>query len=711
MDINSINFGKRIRSEKNERNNKKSFAAVSSENRNDKTALEKVRSQAWAAYAAALLAGGPFMTSCIDQDQTTIVDRDMEEFKKMFQQMMEIQNQILKQLQQNGNDNKAIIEQLTKINDVLGDINSGVIDINTGLNDITNLIKDSHNFDQEFLSKIDEIIAGQASDNEKLQQILEENKKQNAFLVNIQPYIESIANTNQQTADKLNEFYEAYLAGEITHSEFMQKLLDAATENNNISSDILAEIKKLENSFNQGNIEEAELLQKIADLLASIDGKMDTVIETLNKINCNILDAYKMIDANHMETIDKLTEIGSKIDNGFAINQSQMEELIQLNREGNKNTTDMLVKMDELKDILVQIRDDEGNMRLEELITKYGDLIDGRFQEVLDKMDQDVNINDDDLNTLIAAINNSKNDLSKLQEQLGTIILLLQGAQNAGISPEDLQVIVEAINNLKASNEAGNVEVNKNLSQILEDLSNIEGMLDVMVQTQGQILSTMEKYGNAAEIALSELSTGMQQLIAGQITSEELDEMLEDFRTSANQSLMNQGQAIQLLQAILDSQGAGESGMTKEELEEVINNSEVFNKIAGLLEDLNVDRVTNETLNQAFMNNRTDLSKIQEQLGTVIVLLGNLEVGDVTVDTSKLETTINDLMSVIENQGITSNTAMQDISQKLQQVIDSLNKETPVDPSQRMVRYAQNTDTINFMDAYRTMIAAQNYQA
>ena len=711
MDINSINFGKRIRSEKNERNNKKSFAAVSSENRNDKTALEKVRSQAWAAYAAALLAGGPFMTSCIDQDQTTIVDRDMEEFKKMFQQMMEIQNQILKQLQQNGNDNKAIIEQLTKINDVLGDINSGVIDINTGLNDITNLIKDSHNFDQEFLSKIDEIIAGQASDNEKLQQILEENKKQNAFLVNIQPYIESIANTNQQTADKLNEFYEAYLAGEITHSEFMQKLLDAATENNNISSDILAEIKKLENSFNQGNIEEAELLQKIADLLASIDGKMDTVIETLNKINCNILDAYKMIDANHMETIDKLTEIGSKIDNGFAINQSQMEELIQLNREGNKNTTDMLVKMDELKDILVQIRDDEGNMRLEELITKYGDLIDGRFQEVLDKMDQDVNINDDDLNTLIAAINNSKNDLSKLQEQLGTIILLLQGAQNAGISPEDLQVIVEAINNLKASNEAGNVEVNKNLSQILEDLSNIEGMLDVMVQTQGQILSTMEKYGNAAEIALSELSSGMQQLIAGQITSEELDEMLEDFRTSANQSLMNQGQAIQLLQAILDSQGAGESGMTKEELEEVINNSEVFNKIAGLLEDLNVDRVTNETLNQAFMNNRTDLSKIQEQLGTVIVLLGNLEVGDVTVDTSKLETTINDLMSVIENQGITSNTAMQDISQKLQQVIDSLNKETPVDPSQRMVRYAQNTDTINFMDAYRTMIAAQNYQA
>ncbi len=711
MDINSINFGKRIRSEKNERNNKKSFAPVSSENRNDKTALEKVRSQAWAAYAAALLAGGPLMTSCIDQDQTTTVDLDMEEFKKMFQQMMEIQNQILEQLQQNGNDNKAIIEQLTKINDVLGDINSGVIDINTGLNDITNLIKDSHNFDQEFLSKIDEIIAGQASDNEKLQQILEENQKQNAFLVNIQPYIESIANTNQQTADKLNEFYEAYLAGEITHSEFMQKLLDAATENNNISSDILAEIKKLENSFNQGNIEEAELLQKIADLLASIDGKMDTVIETLNKINCNILDAYKMIDANHMETIDKLTEIGSKIDNGFAINQSQMEELIQLNREGNKNTTDMLVKMDELKDILVQIRDDEGNMRLEELITKYGDLIDGRFQEVLDKMDQDVNINDDDLNTLIAAINNSKNDLSKLQEQLGTIILLLQGAQNAGISPEDLQVIVEAINNLKASNEAGNVEVNKNLSQILEDLSNIEGMLDVMVQTQGQILSTMEKYGNAAEIALSELSTGMQQLIAGQITSEELDEMLEDFRTSANQSLMNQGQAIQLLQAILDSQGAGESGMTKEELEEVINNSEVFNKIAGLLEDLNVDRVTNETLNQAFMNNRTDLSKIQEQLGTVIVLLGNLEVGDVTVDTSKLETTINDLMSVIENQGITSNTAMQDISQKLQQVIDSLNKETPVDPSQRMVRYAQNTDTINFMDAYRTMIAAQNYQA
>ena len=139
--------------------------------------------------------------------------------------------------------------------------------------------------------------------------------------------------------------------------------------------------------------------------------------------------------------------------------------------------------------------------------------------------------------------------------------------------------------------------------------------------------------------------------------------------------------------------------MTQEELADVINNSTILGDIKDLLSDLNVDRVTNETLNQAITTNKTDLSKIQEQLGTVIVLLQRTQSGNVTVDTSKLEASIYELVDVVTNQGVTSNTAMKDISDKLQALIDKLNEEVPSEPSEQMVRLAKNSDTI-FYEAY-----------
>ena len=729
MELNRINMEHRIRSEKNEKNSPKK-AEQSNHQQVDEAYVQK-SSQAWAAYAAALLALGalPATTSCVQQEQYTTVNFDQEELKNMLREMLSVQQQILEQLQQNNNDNKDIIEQLMAINDVLNQINSGVIDINEGLVTITGLIQDSNSFDQEFLNKIDEIIAGQGSQEEKLQQILEENQKQTAFLANIQPYIESIASINQGIADKLEEFYQAFLDGEISHSEFMQKLLDAVNKNTGVSEDILAAVNELKAAYEAGHIEEADLLDQIAQLLAKIDYKMDAVIEALNDINSNILNLTDKVDQNHDETFAKLEEIANRIDSGFNITESQLKDLIALNKEGNNNVLELMNDLEEMKMILNQIKDGEGNMKLEELITKYGDIMDGRFQEVLDKLDSGINISDDDINALIASINASKNDLSKIQEDLGTIIALLRNAQESEISAADLQNIVDAINGLRDSNEQGTEAVQGNLQEILESLAGIDGMLEVINQTQQETLNSVNKYGAAAEVAYEELVDGIDQLKAGQIKIEEVQEMWSDFVEKSNQSLQYQSQAVTLLQALLNSQGAGENGLTLEEINELVNNNELFNDIKELLADLNVDRVTNETLNEALNNHRTDLSKIQEDMGTIIAMLRNMNIGDVTVDTSALEATINELKSAIDNQGITSNTSMEQIKQDLARLIELLEQmqqeeEDPNPPATRSISLssiAENSipskygaadgSTIHLFDAYSRLAASEKYNA
>ena len=729
MELNRINMEHRIRSEKNEKNSPKK-AEQSNHQQVDEAYVQK-SSQAWAAYAAALLALGalPATTSCVQQEQYTTVNFDQEELKNMLREMLSVQQQILEQLQQNNNDNKDIIEQLMAINDVLNQINSGVIDINEGLATITELIQNSNSFDQEFLNKIDEIIAGQGSQEEKLQQILEENQKQTAFLANIQPYIESIASINQGIADKLEEFYQAFLDGEISHSEFMQKLLDAVNKNTGVSEDILAAVNELKAAYEAGHIEEADLLDQIAQLLAKIDYKMDAVIEALNDINSNILNLTDKVDQNHDETFAKLEEIANRIDSGFNITESQLKDLIELNKEGNNNVLELMNDLEEMKMILNQIKNGEGNMKLEELITKYGDIMDGRFQEVLDKLDSGISISDDDINALIASINASKNDLSKIQEDLGTIIALLRNAQESEISAADLQNIVDAINGLRDSNEQGTEAVQGNLQEILESLADINGMLEVINKTQQETLNSVNKYGAAAEVAYEELIDGIDQLKAGQIKIEEVQDMWSEFTEKSNQVLQYQSQAVTLLQALLDSQGAGENGLTLEEINDLINNNELFNDVKGLLADLNVDRVTNETLNQALNNHRTDLSKIQEDMGTIIAMLRNLNIGDVTVDTSALEATINELKSAIDNQGITSNTSMEQIKKDLATLIELLeqmqqeeeDQNPPATRSISLSSIAENSipskygaadgSTIHLFDAYSRLAASEKYNA
>lgn len=704
MDIEKISLGKISRSKRKtetETNKKPEIVETEGLTKEEKTALEKIRNKAWIAYAAALMGASTAMTSCVNQDQSTVVDFNMDEFKKMFQQLIDLQQQILEQIKANGDqnsqENQQIIEQLKKINEELNNIFNGIVDIKEGIVNITNLIKEANSNDDEFLAKIDEIINNQNSDSEKLQQILEENQKQNAWLANIAPYIESIANLSQETANTLKEFYEAYKQGEITHSEFMQKLLDAVKENNSISSDILAKIDDLQNAMESGNITEAELLQRIAELLASIDNKMSEVIDKLNEINGNIINISDKMDKNHQETIEKLENIGTTIQNGFEINQGQMDELIQLNKEGNNNTTQLLVEMENLKNILNQIKENDGDLAIQELIIKYGDLMGEKFDAVIDKLGNGVKI--ENIDDIINAINNAKPDLSKIQEQMGTIIVLLQRAQTSGITSADLQPIVEGLKNLQESNEQGTAAVNTNLAQILADLAEIKGMLPVLVETTGEILDAVNKYGTASQVSFETLANGMTNLINGQVKPDQVNTMYETLLANMNQAQASRNQTVTLLQAILDNQGKGESGMTQEELADVINNSTILGDIKDLLSDLNVDRVTNETLNQAITTNKTDLSKIQEQLGTVIVLLQRTQSGNVTVDTSKLEASIYELVDVVTNQGVTSNTAMKDISDKLQALIDKLNEEVPSEPSEQMVRLAKNSDTI-FYEAY-----------
>lgn len=679
--------------------------------------VSKKANSAAMAYAAALLAlGGGAMTSCVETDShsESIVNVDLTEFKEMFQKLLDMQNLILQQLQQNTSDNKEMIKILKEQNKVLQDIYTGVIDIKEGVNKLYDLAVKGQEFDKEYLAKLDKIIANQDRDSDKISDILSESQKQTAWMANIGPYIEQIKEISAVTGDTLQKFYEAFLEGEVGHSEFNEKLLNAVLNNGNISKEILEEIKGFRADCEAGRITEAELLAKIIEKLASIDDKMSVVIEKLNTINSSIVSLGDKMDANHINYNDKLDEINQSIKDGNEITNNQFNEANKNIQEGNKINLEILNKMDALKDVMIEIRDKDGNIKIEELLTKYGDIMGSSFQEVLNMLQQGQDKDIKNTQDIIDAIKDSKFDSSKIQEQMGTIIVLLQNAQSAGITPEDLQKVTDAIDKLTNSNTSDNAQINANLAEVLKELAEIKGMLGVIAETLGDVVKNQVKYGNATEVAFENVANGMQQMLDKQLTKEQMDELMAKYHQTNNQYESYFQQTVTLLQAILENQGKGSSGMTPEELDNVINNNETFNELKKMLGDLNIDRVTNTTLNETMIKNKADLSKLQEQMGTVIVLLQHQQSGDIIVDTSKLETAISDLVSAVNNQGVTSNTAMKDLSDKLQSLIDMLKPEEPTNPESRTVRMPQSKNyqasVAQFQKAYDDLLAQQKQE-
>ena len=195
MAIENISFGKGLfnRTEKSKKQNKN--VQVPEQMTTTKNNRKHVNLAPYLAAALMIPAGGATLTSCVEQ--TVSVDESatqqlLAELLKTQQESLKIQQQMLEYLQNNDSQNtqlmnllKQMMEQNQQISNILSGIAGDVSQIAGAVVQISAMMETANANDEELLNKIDQIIAGQGSDSEKLQQLIDLNAEQNNWLANI----------------------------------------------------------------------------------------------------------------------------------------------------------------------------------------------------------------------------------------------------------------------------------------------------------------------------------------------------------------------------------------------------------------------------------------------------------------------------------------------------------------------------------------------
>ncbi|HIU92739.1 MAG TPA: hypothetical protein IAD26_06355 [Candidatus Limenecus avicola] len=391
MAIDSISFGKGLfkRANKKENENNKNVQIPEQLSKNDRASLKGI-----APYLAAALLMTGSMTSCIEQDQVTDVDVQTDEMLKLMQEMLKAQNETNKYMQQvmellqNNNTQNAdmikllqnIMKQNQEITSILTGIGTDVSQIASAVLKISALMEESNKNDQELLNKIDIIIAGQGSDSDKLQQLIDLNTEQNKWLTNIFSLIETLQGTNSDLSETIKNFYNDYKNdmndfknNDKDHTELMNKILNTLLSSNEISSDILAQIKQIQQS---GQADSAKL-DAIIKLLESIDqklGKIEVAIEDLGDnmtvdgqkladLMQQLIDDHKAGKVQDKEMMQQMIDLMNKsIDNDNENNGAILKVLAEISEKISSGQMDYQEGFDKLADILNQINGNLNNI-------------------------------------------------------------------------------------------------------------------------------------------------------------------------------------------------------------------------------------------------------------------------------------------------------------------------------------------------------------
>ena len=121
-------------------------------------------------------------------------------------------------------------------------------------------------------------------------------------------------------------------------------------------------------------------------------------------------------------------------------------------------------------------------------------------------------------------------------------------------------------------------------------------------------------------------------------------------------------QQFEILQAILTNMGKGDSGMTVDELKEIIPDyTDILNEISDKIGNL----VTTADLEAYFENSTVDLTRTNALLETLVSLVSGLDTSG--VNSSKLNSTLNEILNEVKSKKAPSEDQIQTLIDLVQE--------------------------------------------
>ena len=689
----------------------------------------------------------------VDVDMAPILEK-LDAMMKLQQQQIDQQTEMLNYLKEMNSDNKqlislveSIIDQGRDITSILQSINGTVESIDAATIRIVALLEDANANDAEFLAKLDAIINGQADAADKLNQILQANKEQNQTLINLEKLLETLNDTNKNLYNKVIDFYNEYQNGDITKSEMLENILNEIKNNGSISSDILATINSLAQKFENGQITESELLNQIINLLASIDSKLDGLKDAVDQIKTEfpdlagkidefiqkyeqgsineqellrqiieemknvqggtnpdfntkldeilaaintgnmtiseamdkVIELLGKIEANTgaiLEAINKLAEEVDNLNANFENNQtaiidglanindgigsinSKLDQVIENQEENNQTTLDISQKMDELYAQVAQIND--KTLTIDQVQEMFGPM----YEEIKDYL-SNISGNQITIGDIKAALEAHKTDLTRTNALLETVVSLLSNGDfegGEGIDPAGLKEIADAIKEFQQQSNNNTAQKNANLEQVHEKLAGIQGSLDAIVTTGEDIKNTFDRAISSATTYGERLFNELQKISGNMVNKTTLQVYLDSYTEYLQKAEQARQQQFEILQAILTNMGKGDSGMTVDELKEIIPDyTDILNEISDKIGNL----VTTADLEAYFENSTVDLTRTNALLETLVSLVSGLDTSG--VNSSKLNSTLNEILNEVKSKKAPSEDQIQTLIDLVQE--------------------------------------------
>ena len=597
MTIDGINFNKLPKKTEVNQTSKEAPKGPSVEpemTEEEKTLMAKIRDSALAGYVLGLMkvtgatlgagvAAGS-LTSCVDQEQN--VDLDMTQILEKLDAMMKLQQQqianqqeMLNYLKEMNSDNKQLIKlvqdiiaQNQEITSIISSIDGTTASIESAMYRIVALLEQANSNDQEFLAKLDAIIAGQGDAADKLDQIIQANNEQNQTLVNMEKLLESLDNTNKNLYNTVLDFYNDYKNGDSTKSEMLENILNEIKNNGSISSDILAAINNLSQKFENGQITESEMLAQIIELLSSIDGKLD-----------NLKDAVDQIKSEFPDLAGKIDEFIQKYQEGELTEHSLLSAILNELKNSTAGDAELNAKLDAILNAINQGQMTAGEA-LDQIIGLLGQ-IESNTSAILDA----INNLTDEVGKLNA---NFENNQQAIIDGLGDI--------NDGIGSINGK-LDKIIANQEKNNET-TLEISQKMDEIyakLEQLNDKTLTIDQVQDMFGPMYEEIKEYlGNISgnQITVGDLEAALEAHKTDLTTTNGLIETL----TEVVKNLNLNGGNTEALDAIAKAIREFQSQSNSNDQQVITNLQELLSKIATMQGSLDAIVTTGNAIKDQF---------------------------------------------------------------------------------------------------------------
>lgn len=719
MTIDKINLGK-VFSKKDTEAKKMEKQIPTVEVKTEDGIVAKFRG-ATAAKLLAVMMGvasmGMGVTSCSESESIAIskdesTNKLLNELYKTLQETNQILYKLLAAQNENNADNKIMIgllqqqvDQNTKIQSILADVRNDVKDITTAMYEIKALMVQANQNDEELQKKIDIIIAGQGSDSEKLQKLIDLNTEQNAWLVNIAGLIAELKGQGHDLGDMLEKFYNDYannsaefMQNDKDHTTLMklmyQALLDGLSKDDTV-------IAKLDAIFNS-QASDSEKLAQLIELVASIDNKMDILINKVSDLADNVAELKASYDANQDALLAELVKANGNLD-----------KVIELQKENNKNT----LKIAQGTDEIIAKLNFMGNKML--TIDELQDMLGPMFKEVVDKIPAQ-GITAAELSAILEA---HKTDLTKTNSLIENLTAVVKNLNfgSGGISAEQWQAIadaIEAFRQQEATNDAAQMEA---YQALMAQIAALKGGVDAMANAFGEAAENFNNFTNNVKLYGDEFKELLKQIRQGQdvstATVEAYGQKVADAMVQAQQA---RNQQITLLQAILEKEvGSNGGGLTKEELQEVLAglglNPNDYTDLLQEISDKIGNVITSDDLQNFYLKTQPDLTKTNALIETLIDVLKNKNfsvTGDVNVNMLEVEQLLGRIFDVVSNGKAPSADQINQLLELVQQLVGSIGGG---DQSTRAMHAPKNTysaeDFMAALEAYNAQHGYETYNA